>query len=96
MADDALTTEYIRLLDDLKVRVRAARTQAALAANQELVLLYWHIGRDILERQDALGWGARVVDRHPTRAAGVLGRSPRAAPRVVVGPRSLSIVLWSW
>lgn len=63
MADDALTTEYIRLLDDLKVRVRAARVQAALAANQELVLLYWHIGRGILERQDALGWGARVVDQ---------------------------------
>jgi predicted nuclease of restriction endonuclease-like (RecB) superfamily len=61
MAGDALTTEYIQLLDDLKVR--AARVQAALAANQELVLLYWHIGRDILERQDALGWGARVGDR---------------------------------
>lgn len=63
MADDALTTGYIQLLDDLKARVRAARLQAALAANQELVLLYWHIGREILERQEALGWGARVVDR---------------------------------
>lgn len=37
--------------------------RGTLAANQELVLLYWHIGRGILERQDALGWGARVVDR---------------------------------
>ena len=34
--------------------------------------------------------------RHPTRATGVLGRSPGVAPRVVVGPRRLSIVLWSY
>jgi hypothetical protein len=34
-----------------------------LAVNRELVLLYWQIGRDILERQAAQGWGAKVVDR---------------------------------
>jgi predicted nuclease of restriction endonuclease-like (RecB) superfamily len=31
--------------------------------NQELVLLYWSIGRDILVRQENEGWGARVIDR---------------------------------
>lgn len=27
------------------------------------MLLYWQIGRDILERQNQQGWGAKVVDR---------------------------------
>ncbi len=36
---------------------------SALAVNRELVLLYWEIGHAILERQQAEGWGARVIDR---------------------------------
>ena len=57
---------YEDLLRDLKDRVRAARVQAALAVNRELVLLYWSIGRDILERQDRLAWGAKVIDQLAT------------------------------
>lgn len=37
------------------VRIRAARTHAALAVNRELIMLYWQIGRDILERQEREG-----------------------------------------
>jgi predicted nuclease of restriction endonuclease-like (RecB) superfamily len=47
----------------LKVRIRAAQVRAALAVNRELVLLYWNIGREILQRQSAQGWGAKVIDR---------------------------------
>lgn len=54
---------YTALLGDLKERIRSARLRAALAVNQELVLLYWSIGRDILARQLDEGWGARVIDR---------------------------------
>jgi hypothetical protein len=31
--------------------------------NRELILLYWHIGREILERQRLAGWGAKVIER---------------------------------
>src|SRR3984885_8546234 len=54
---------YLAWLADLKTRIRAARLRASLAVNSELIGLYWRIGRDILERQDAHGWGAKVVDR---------------------------------
>ncbi len=37
-------------LADLKERIRRARGKAALSANRELILLYWEIGRMILER----------------------------------------------
>ena len=55
--------DYAVLLGDLKERIRSARLRAALAVNQELILLYWSIGRDILARQVGEGWGARVIDR---------------------------------
>ena len=47
----------------LKERIHTAQQRAALAVNQELVLLYWQIGQDILTRQSAEGWGAKVIDR---------------------------------
>lgn len=56
-------TNYDHFLHDLKTRIRTARTRAALAVNRELVLLYWQIGRDILERQEREGWGAKVIER---------------------------------
>jgi hypothetical protein len=32
--------------------------------NEQLILLYWSIGREILVRQTTQeGWGARVIDR---------------------------------
>jgi hypothetical protein len=34
-----------------------------MLVNRELVLLYWHVGRDILQRQSRDGWGAKVIDR---------------------------------
>jgi len=62
---------YADWLVDLKGRIQTAQQRAALAVNRELVLLYWQIGRDILERQAQQGWGAKVIERlaHDLRAA---------------------------
>lgn len=54
---------YFALLDGLKQRIRTAQVKAALAVNQELIALYWHIGREILVRQQQAGWGGKVIDR---------------------------------
>ena len=54
---------YGAWLAELKTRIHTARQQAMLAVNRELVTLYWQIGRDILDRQAAQGWGAKVIDR---------------------------------
>ncbi|MEM9009074.1 MAG: PDDEXK nuclease domain-containing protein [Cyanobacteria bacterium P01_F01_bin.86] len=54
---------YMALLDDLKTRIRLAQVKAALAVNQELIQLYWHIGQEILTRQQEQGWGSKVIDR---------------------------------
>lgn len=54
---------YAEWLVELKTRIHTAQQRAALAVNRELVLLYWKIGRDILERQSQQGWGSKVIDR---------------------------------
>ncbi len=54
---------YPMLLAELKQRIRSARLRAAVTVNQDLVLLYWSIGRDILARQRSEGWGAKVITR---------------------------------
>jgi predicted nuclease of restriction endonuclease-like (RecB) superfamily len=54
---------YAEWLAEVKARVHAAQQRAALAANHELLRLYWGLGRDILERQARAGWGAGIVDQ---------------------------------
>jgi len=58
-----LPADYPHWLTSLKQRIQGAQQRATLSVNRELVLLYWHIGRDILERQQAQGWGAKIVDQ---------------------------------
>jgi hypothetical protein len=54
---------YPQFLAELKNRIRATQIRASLAVNRELVLLYWQIGRDILDRQERESWGAQLIDR---------------------------------
>ncbi len=62
-APAATPTGYSELLEQLKTRIHASQTRAAVAVNHQLVLLYWWIGREILERQRREGWGAHVTHR---------------------------------
>ena len=54
--------EYVAFVAELKSRIVAARLHAARAVNCDLILLYWDIGRGIVERQETLGWGKSVVE----------------------------------
>ena len=65
------TQSYAALLTSIKERIQTAQVRAAVAVNQELVLLYWGIGKEILNRQVQQGWGAKVIDQ----LAADLGRS---------------------
>jgi len=62
---------YADWLAELKTRIHTAQQRAALVVNRELVLLYWQIGCDILQRQTKQGWGAKVIARlgHDLRTA---------------------------
>ncbi|WP_074698593.1 PDDEXK nuclease domain-containing protein [Arthrobacter crystallopoietes] len=59
----ALPRGYGQFLDALKQRVRDAQVKAQRTVNTQLIELYWHIGNEILTRQDAEGWGSGVLGR---------------------------------
>ncbi len=54
---------YNDWLAELKTKIHNTQQQATLAVNNELILLYWHIGSEILARQAQQGWGAKVIER---------------------------------
>jgi predicted nuclease of restriction endonuclease-like (RecB) superfamily len=72
---------YAAVLTEIKERVRPAQVRASFAVSRELVLLHGTIGRVILVRQDAEGWGTKVIERLAkdlgVEFPGVEGFSPR-------------------
>jgi hypothetical protein len=54
--------DYPTWLQDVKARIQAARIVVARAANRELILLYWDLGRGIVEKQELIGWGKSVQE----------------------------------
>jgi predicted nuclease of restriction endonuclease-like (RecB) superfamily len=53
---------YKKLLETLKQEITKARIRAHLAVNKELIVLYWNIGNNILNRQQEEGWGTKVIE----------------------------------
>lgn len=89
-----VSPEYRQFVADLKARIGAAQLSAARAVNRDLILLYWDIGRAIVEKQTLLGWGESVVEQlarelrqafpqmrgFPSRTSGGCGNCIRSAP----------------
>jgi len=63
MTTERTPSDYPAFLAALKERIELARTHAIRAAFHEGVLLYWDIGRAILEKQRSAQWGDAVVER---------------------------------
>jgi predicted nuclease of restriction endonuclease-like (RecB) superfamily len=55
--------DYAALLAQIKGRIREGQYAALRSVNRELIALYWDIGRMIVERQQAEGWGKAVVQK---------------------------------
>lgn len=62
-AEKTLPADYPIFLSELKARIQKAQIKASLAVNQELIRLYWEIGKEIVKRQEGQEWGSRVIDR---------------------------------
>lgn len=56
-------SDYSRVFDEIKKRVRAAQYEALKSVNRELIALYWDIGRIIVARQQDEKWGRSVVEK---------------------------------
>jgi predicted nuclease of restriction endonuclease-like (RecB) superfamily len=58
-----MPTDYKSFIDDLKLFIRKEKLNTLLQANQRMIIMYWHIGKAILGKQDIEGWGTKVIDR---------------------------------
>lgn len=54
---------YKDLLTEIKSKVREAQLKTVVAANAQMLLLYWQMGNYILLNQQAEGWGAKIIDK---------------------------------
>jgi len=58
-----LPKNYTHLLSEVRTTIVNAQIRAIRAVNRELVLLYWEIGKKIVERQVEEGWGKSIVEQ---------------------------------
>ncbi len=58
----AISGDYRQFIEELKARVTSARISVARAITHEAILLYWDIGRGIVDKQKTHGWGDSVVE----------------------------------
>jgi predicted nuclease of restriction endonuclease-like (RecB) superfamily len=61
--DSVEIKEYAQVLLEIKSKIAQAQVKAVLAANQQLLLLYWDIGKMLTEKMKHAGWGTKVVDK---------------------------------
>jgi len=53
------TKEYLAVFKEITTKIRSARKNAILAVNNEMVLLYWNIGKIINEKSK---WGNKFIE----------------------------------
>jgi predicted nuclease of restriction endonuclease-like (RecB) superfamily len=55
--------EYKIWLSDLKSTIQQRQIKAAIAVNQELIQLYWELGKQIVEKQASSKWGSGFIEQ---------------------------------
>ncbi len=55
--------EYKDWLIDLKRRIKGSQLKAAASVNSELIMMYWDLGRQIVEKQQSTKWGSGFMDQ---------------------------------
>ena len=54
--------QYLGFYKNVKEKIIASKIKAVRSANKELIQLYWNIGKEIIEKQEKLGWGKSLVE----------------------------------
>ncbi|MGB1316014.1 MAG: DUF1016 N-terminal domain-containing protein, partial [Chitinophagales bacterium] len=54
--------DYKNWLVELKQKIRNSQLSATLAVNAELIMLYWDLGKQIVEKQEEAKWGSGFLE----------------------------------
>ena len=63
MADLMIDIEYAEWLKDLKDQIKRSQIKVAMTVNSQLILLYWDLGRQIVEKQETAKWGSGFIEQ---------------------------------
>jgi predicted nuclease of restriction endonuclease-like (RecB) superfamily len=55
--------EYIHWFHSIKNQIKNTQIKAALKVNNELILLYYHLGKQIVEKQSQEQWGNGIIEQ---------------------------------
>jgi predicted nuclease of restriction endonuclease-like (RecB) superfamily len=58
-----MNKEYKIWLFNLKNKIRSAQLKASVAVNEQMIILYWEIGKSIVEKQAEQQWGSKIIEQ---------------------------------
>lgn len=56
-------SEYLGFVEDIKQQIRNSQIKAMVKVNQELLLMYWNIGKSIIQMQKQYTWGDNFLEQ---------------------------------
>jgi len=63
MKNEINDNQFNTFIKDIKQKIYSAKSKAIASANKFMIELYFEIGKSIVEKQEALGWGKSVVEQ---------------------------------
>ncbi len=104
----AMPENYKLFIAKLKEQIKKERLKSVLSASSAMIVMYWNIGKSIIEQQNKEGWGSKVIDRmsHDLKEEfpDISGFSPRnlkymrkfaqAWPDIQIVQRSVAQIPW--
>jgi len=63
MSEIVQHSEYRDWLIHLKQQIKTGQIKAALSVNSQLIMLYWDLGRQIVEKQENAQWGSGFIEQ---------------------------------
>jgi predicted nuclease of restriction endonuclease-like (RecB) superfamily len=58
-----LPANYRKWLSELKESIHQSQSNTLLRVNADMLILYWYIGKQLEEKIEKEGWGAKIIDR---------------------------------
>jgi len=55
--------QYNEFVQTIKQKIKVAKNKTVLSVNRQLITLYFEIGKEIVVKQESLGWGRSVVEK---------------------------------
>lgn len=55
--------EYKDWLNNIKQQISSAKNKVALSINEQLLQLYWSLGKEIADKSDNAKWGTKIIEK---------------------------------